>query len=68
MNINILAKSTIAILAVVVLVTMMSGAAQNNQSLINVGISLFWGVIEALIIITIVINLPRILQVLRIFL
>ncbi len=68
MNISILAKSTIAILAVVVLVTMMSGTAQNSQPIIDTGISLFWGVIEALIVITIIINLPKILRVLMMFL
>lgn len=64
MLIKIIAKSGISILAVAVVVTMVNGIAQNSQSIINTAMDMFWGVIIAIILVTVVINLPRILRVL----
>jgi hypothetical protein len=64
MLINIIAKSGISILAVAVVVTMVNGIAQNSQSIINTAMDMFWGVIITIILVTVVINLPRILRVL----
>ena len=59
LNVNIIAKSTLAILAVVVLFTMLSGIASNSAELIDTGKTLFTWVIIAVVLVTIIINLPR---------
>lgn len=64
MNISILAKTGTAILAVAVLVTMVNGIAQNSQAIIDMAWNMFWAVIFLIIIVTLIINLPRILRAL----
>lgn len=62
MNINILAKSTLAILAVVALYSVITGSATNNPDLLGSGMSLAYWLIVAVIIVTIIINLPRFMR------
>lgn len=59
--INILAKTALAIMAVVVLVTMVNGIGQNNQVIIDMAYSMFKGVLFTIVIVTGIINLPRLL-------
>lgn len=62
MSINIIAKSAIAILAVAALLTIVSGINLGNQNIIALGMDMFSKVLIGLIIITILINLPKILS------
>ena len=60
--IEIHAKSAIAILAVAALLTIVSGINLGNQDIIALGMDMFGKVLIGLIIITILINLPKILR------
>ena len=62
MAINIHAKSTIAILAVAALLTIVSGINLGDQDIIALGMNMFSKVLVGLIIMTILINLPKILR------
>ena len=63
MVININAKSAISILAVAALLTIVSGINQGNQDVIALGMDMFSKVLIGLIIITVLINLPKILRI-----
>ncbi len=60
--IQIYAKSAIAILAVAALLTIVSGINLGNQDIIALGMNMFSKVLIGLIIMTILINLPKILR------
>jgi uncharacterized membrane protein YhaH (DUF805 family) len=59
LDISILAKSSIAILALVVLLVFWGGISQTSQQLIDLGKTLFLWVLIALVVITLIINAPR---------
>lgn len=63
MAINIHAKSAISILAVAALLTIVSGINQGNRDVIALGMDMFSKVLIGLIIITVLINLPKILRI-----
>ena len=65
LNINVLAKSAIAILAVVVLISMIGYISTNNNALLDFTKDAFGWVIIGIIIITLLINGPRILNMIR---
>ena len=65
MDIHIFARSTLAILAVITLVTMIGGIVLNNPSLINLGWKMFVYMTVTVIIVTGLINLPKIVRVLQ---
>lgn len=62
MNVNILAKSALAISAVIALITMMGGITLNNQFLINIGWNMFVYELVAIVVVTGIINLPKIVR------
>ena len=62
-TIKINAKSAISILAVAALLTIVSGINQGNQDIIALGMDMFSKVLIGLIIITVLINLPKILRI-----
>ena len=61
-EIQIHAKSAIAILAVAALLTIVSGINLGDQDIIALGMDMFGKVLIGLIVITILINLPNILR------
>ena len=65
LNINVLAKSAIAILAVVVLVALVGYISTNDTALLEFVKSAFSWVIIGIIIITLLINAPRLLKIFR---
>lgn len=67
MVITINPRSATGILATAIVVAMIYGTTLNNQALINLVREMFWGVVSLIIIVTLLINLPRILRVLMMF-
>jgi len=65
LNIKVLASSALAILAVVVLVAIIGYSSTNNQALLDFASTAFKWVIGGIIVVTILINLPRIARMLR---
>lgn len=65
MDIHIFARSTLAILAVIVLATIIGGIAQNNPYLINLGWKMFEYTTATVIIVTAMINAPKLVRVLH---
>ncbi|MBS7646778.1 hypothetical protein KEJ24_02935 [Candidatus Bathyarchaeota archaeon] len=62
LNINVFAKSTLSILAVVVLIAFLLSIYNNSQELLNTAKTLFAWLIIAVVAVTFIINLPRILS------
>jgi hypothetical protein len=62
LNISVLAKSAIAILAVVVLMVFLGAMSTNSSELLDTGKSLFGWIVLAILGVTLIINLPRILR------
>ena len=67
MDIDLKATTATSIMAVVVLVTIVTGISTGNQIIINLGLDLFWAEFYLIIIGLITINLPRILKQIRMF-
>ena len=65
LKVNVLAKSAIAILAVVVLVALVGYISTNDAALLEFVKSAFGWVIIGIIIITLLINAPRLLKTFR---
>jgi len=61
-NVNIFAKSTLSILAVVVLFAFVLSVYNNSPELRETAVTLFAWLIIAVIAVTFIINLPRILS------
>ena len=64
MLIKLIGTTGISILAIAVVVTMSSGIAQNSEVIIDMASNMFWGLLWAIVGITALINLPKILQAL----
>jgi len=62
LNINVFAKSTLSILAVVVLMAFMLSVYNNSSELRDTAVTLFAWLIIAVIAVTFIINLPRIIS------
>jgi uncharacterized RDD family membrane protein YckC len=65
LNIKVLATSALAILAVVVLISIIGYTSTNNSALLDFAKSAFGWVIGGIIVVTLLINFPRILRVIR---
>jgi uncharacterized membrane protein YhaH (DUF805 family) len=65
LDISILAKSTIAILALAVLLVFWGGISSTSQQLIDLGKTLFLWVLVALVLITLIINAPRFMKFMK---
>ncbi len=65
MSINIQAKTALSILAAVVLVVFIASRTLNSVYLTHTAVSMFWGVLVTVIIVTVLINLPRIMRSMR---
>jgi|GEM_PF-4934826 len=61
LNINVFAKSTLSILAVVVLMAFILSVYNNSSELRDTAVTLFAWLIIAVIAVTFIINLPRII-------
>ncbi len=64
MQIKVIATSALAISGVIVLVTMGNAILTNNLALINMANSMFYTLLFVIVLITAIINLPRILKAL----
>lgn len=65
LKINVLAKSAIAILAVVVLVALVGYISTNDTALLDFVKTAFGWVIIGIVVITLLINTPRLLKIFR---
>lgn len=64
MLIKLIGTTGISILAIAVVVTMSGGIAQNSEVIIDMASNMFWGLLWAIVAVTALINLPKILQAL----
>lgn len=64
MLIKLIGTTGISISAIAVVVTMSGGIAQNNEAIIDMALNMFWGLLWAIIGVTALINLPKILKAL----
>lgn len=64
MLIKLIGTTGISILAIAVVVTMSGGIAQNSEVIIDMASNMFWGLLWAIVGVTALINLPKILQAL----
>jgi len=62
LNISVLARSAIAILAVVVLIVFLGAISTNSSELLDTAKFLFVWIVLAILGVTLIINLPRILR------
>ena len=64
MLIKLIGTTGISILSIAVVVAMSSGIAQNSEAIIDMALSMFWGLLWAIVAVTALINLPKILKAL----
>jgi len=65
LNIKVLASSSLAILAVVVLIAIVGYVSTNNQALLDFASKAFMLVLGGIVLVTVLINLPRIVNALK---
>ena len=60
MKIKLIGTTGVSILAIAVVLTMTSGIAQSNEAIIDMASDMFWGLLGTIVLITAIINLPKI--------
>ena len=65
MNINLIGKTGISILSIVVLIAMTSGISRNDVATVSMASKMFWGTLSTLFLMTLTINAPKIIKALK---